>query len=25
MYQAIAKIIGKKFDGLRYAIDEGGK
>jgi flagellar basal-body rod protein FlgB len=25
MYQAIAKIIGKKFDGMRYAIDEGGK
>lgn len=25
MFQAVAKIIGKKFDGLRYAIDEGGK
>jgi flagellar basal-body rod protein FlgB len=25
MFQVIAKSIGKKFDGLRYAIDEGGK
>ncbi|MBA3003026.1 MAG: flagellar basal body rod protein FlgB [Desulfurivibrio sp.] len=25
MFQAIAKIIGKKFVGIRYAIDEGGK
>ena len=25
MFQTIAKTIGKKFDSLRYAIDEGGK
>ncbi len=25
MFQALAKSIGKKFDSLRYAIDEGGK
>ncbi|OGR00142.1 MAG: flagellar basal-body rod protein FlgB [Deltaproteobacteria bacterium RIFOXYD12_FULL_55_16] len=25
MFQAVAKSIGKKFEGLRYAIDEGGK
>lgn len=25
MFQTVAKIIGKKFDGLRHAIDEGGK
>ena len=25
MYEIAAKIIGKKFDGLKYAIDEGGK
>ena len=25
MYQVITKSIGKKFDKLRYAIDEGGK
>ena len=25
MFQVIAKSIGKKFDSLRYAIDEGGK
>ena len=25
MFQVVAKSIGKKFDALRYAIDEGGK
>jgi flagellar basal-body rod protein FlgB len=25
MYEIAAKIMGKKFDGLKYAIDEGGK
>lgn len=25
MYEIAAKIIGKKMDGLKYAIDEGGK
>ncbi|MEN8257054.1 MAG: flagellar basal body rod protein FlgB [Thermodesulfobacteriota bacterium] len=25
MYEIAAKIVGKKFDGLKYAIDEGGK
>lgn len=25
MFQTIAKVIGKKFEGLRYAIEEGGK
>jgi len=25
MFQVLAKSIGKKFDSLRYAIDEGGK
>ncbi len=25
MYEIAAKIIGKKFSGLKYAIDEGGK
>ncbi len=25
MYEIAAKIIAKKFDGLKYAIDEGGK
>lgn len=25
MYEIAAKIVAKKFDGLKYAIDEGGK
>ncbi len=25
MYEIAAKLMGKKFDGLKYAIDEGGK
>ncbi len=25
MYEVVAKLIAKKFDGLKYAIDEGGK
>jgi flagellar basal-body rod protein FlgB len=25
MYEIAAKIMGKKFDGLKYVIDEGGK
>lgn len=25
MYQVVARMIGKKFEGMRYAIDEGGK
>lgn len=25
MYQVVTRMIGKKFEGMRYAIDEGGK
>lgn len=25
MYEIVTRMIGKKFDGLKYAIDEGGK
>ena len=25
MYEVVAKLIAKKFDGLKYAIEEGGK
>ena len=25
MYEVVSKLIGKKFDGIKYAIDEGGK
>ncbi|MCB2183831.1 MAG: flagellar basal body rod protein FlgB [Desulfobulbaceae bacterium] len=25
MYEIVTRIVGKKFDGIKYAIDEGGK
>ncbi|MFZ5764702.1 MAG: flagellar basal body rod protein FlgB [Thermodesulfobacteriota bacterium] len=25
MYEIVTRMVGKKFDGLKYAIDEGGK